>query len=203
MDTIRSSRGCDSIITTVSLLVLPGGRDTIYPSTCDSFTSPSGKYTWDSSGTYLDTLTSKGGCDSFVTVVLKVNPPTKSNITVKTCNGMVSPSGKYRWTTSGVYRDTLVNSNGCDSIIVVDLGVNPVDVSIRQSGNALSANQEQAAYQWLNCSKGFLRLSGETSRSFIPEFTGEYAVEVTRGGCTDTSRCHGHGRGWFGLNDQG
>ena len=37
------------------------------------------------------------------------------------CDQLVSPSGKYVWTSSGVYQDTLVNTYNCDSIITVKL----------------------------------------------------------------------------------
>ena len=42
-------------------------------SACDDFTSPSGKYTWEASGTYFDTLVNSQMCDSFITVELTVD----------------------------------------------------------------------------------------------------------------------------------
>ena len=39
---------------------------------CDSYTSPSGNYLWTTSGTYMDTVSSAGGCDSTFTINLTV-----------------------------------------------------------------------------------------------------------------------------------
>ncbi len=44
-----------------------------------------------------------------------------SSVNFSTCDFFESPSGKYIWTSSGVYFDTIVNSRGCDSIIEITL----------------------------------------------------------------------------------
>jgi len=41
--------------------------------TCQSYTSPSGNYTWTESGVYLDTIQNKAGCDSIITITLTVS----------------------------------------------------------------------------------------------------------------------------------
>ena len=55
-------------------------------------------------------------------------PPTFSNITRDSCIQYTSPSGNYVWSSSGIYEDTLfgANSNGCDSIITINLNINPL-----------------------------------------------------------------------------
>ncbi len=45
---------------------------TIYDTACYSYTSPSGLYTWELSGTYTDTLQNSSGCDSILTIELTV-----------------------------------------------------------------------------------------------------------------------------------
>ena len=47
---------------------------TITVSNCNSYTSPSGLYTWTSSGTYLDTIPNSIGCDSIITINLTIIP---------------------------------------------------------------------------------------------------------------------------------
>jgi hypothetical protein len=47
--------------------------DSFMVSACDSYTSPSGNYTWNSSGTYLDTIPNAAQCDSFLTIMLEVD----------------------------------------------------------------------------------------------------------------------------------
>ena len=44
----------------------------ISPVACDTYTSPSGNYTWDVSGDYTDTITNISGCDSIVTIHLTI-----------------------------------------------------------------------------------------------------------------------------------
>ena len=47
--------------------------DTLAVSACDSYTSPSGNYTWNTSGTYMDTLINAAGCDSILTIELSIS----------------------------------------------------------------------------------------------------------------------------------
>lgn len=74
-------------------------------------------------GTYRDTFVSSNGCDSFVILNLSVKPYDSSLINRTICNGAsYFFAGKYR-TTTGLFYDTLVGSNGCDSFAVLNLFV--------------------------------------------------------------------------------
>ena len=42
------------------------------------------------------------------------------------CAEYISPSGKYRWKVSGIYKDTVTTPSGCDSMYTIDLTVYPV-----------------------------------------------------------------------------
>ena len=123
-DTLINAQGCDSILT-IHLVIdtLPSGVLTV--STCDSvYVSPSGSYTWNTAGTYLDTISNSTGCDSALTIHLTFLQPTQSNLQVSSCAPYVSPSGQI-FTNSGTYLDTLVNNAGCDSIITLNLNILP------------------------------------------------------------------------------
>ena len=101
---------------------------------CENYTSPSGNYIWDISGTYSDTLVNTAGCDSVVTINLIINYVTISPIFINECNSYLSPSGNTLWTTSGNYIDTIPNALGCDSIIYIDLTIlYPTDTIISAS----------------------------------------------------------------------
>lgn len=120
-DKLTNPNGCDTIVT-VNLIVSGRSFSTENISTCGSFTSASGKYTWATSGTYTDTVVSIFGCDSIITTNLEVNS-TDTSLSVFSCEPYLSPSGKYTWNKSGVYVDTLPNSQSCDSLITINLTV--------------------------------------------------------------------------------
>ena len=46
--------------------------DTINPVACDHYLSPSGNHSWDSSGIYQDIIPNHMGCDSMITINLKI-----------------------------------------------------------------------------------------------------------------------------------
>jgi gliding motility-associated-like protein len=117
--------GCDSIITVN--LSINNSTSTFNVTACNEYTSPSGSYTWTTTGTYLDTLIGANalGCDSIITINLNLNKST-STLNVTACNEYTSPSGSYTSTSTGTYLDTLVGANslGCDSIITINLTLN-------------------------------------------------------------------------------
>jgi hypothetical protein len=89
---------------------------------CDSYTSPSGNYTWTASGTYMDTIMNAVGCDSVITTNLTL-AQNAGTVSESKCDSYTSPSGNYTWTTSGVYTDTLTNVTGCDSVLTINLAI--------------------------------------------------------------------------------
>lgn len=187
LDTLNNSVGCDSIIA-VNLTIISGAltsNDTVEE--CDFYISPSGN-TWTSSGVYLDTLTSAGGCDSVITIDLTVNQTSSAILSDTVCGSYISPSG-ITLTTSGTYPDTISNSIGCDSVLVINLTVNNADTSVSQVGATLTSNASNAVYQWVNCANNFTAIPGQTNSSFTAAANGNYAVIVTQNGCTDTSAC--------------
>lgn len=188
MDTIESVLGCDSVMTfdlTVNLATSYSEEMTV----CDSFESPSGLYTWTETGIYMDTITNALGCDSVMTFDLTVNYTSEASETVSACDYMVSPSGLYTWTETGVYMDTIENALGCDSLLTIDLTINTVDAGVSNvSEIELIADLAGATYQWINCQDGS-EIAGATDQNYVATENGEYAVIVTDGECSDTSDC--------------
>lgn len=79
-----------------------------------------------STGAYNDTFQSFQYCDSIVTLNLKVNSVKTNSISVSICAGQ-----NYLWngifqTNSGFYKDTFFTTLGCDSIVTLNLIVNPI-----------------------------------------------------------------------------
>ena len=67
-------------------------------------------------------------------------------------------------------------------------GLTSVDNTVNQTVTTLTANQSSASYQWINCDTSS-PISGATSQSYIPTVSGNYAVEITSGTCTELSNC--------------
>jgi len=63
-----------------------------------------------------------------------------------------------------------------------------VDNGLTQTVTTLTANQTSASYQWINCDTDS-PISGATLQSFTPTVSGNYAVEITSGSCTELSEC--------------
>jgi len=91
---------------------------------CESYISPSGLYTWDSSGIYYDTLAYHFNCDSIITIDLTILKASYDSVSVSSCGSFITPSGSV-FTSTGTYTDTITNHLGCDSIIIYDLVIFP------------------------------------------------------------------------------
>jgi hypothetical protein len=188
-DTIPNAIGCDSIIT-IDLTVNQPSYSTDTHTACNSFTWIDGVTYTESNNTATYTLTNSVGCDSIVTLDLTILESTSSSISENACDSYTSPSGKYIWTESGTYKDTIPNAIGCDSVITINLVVTKVDVTVTQDNQTLTANQQGAAYQWLDCNNGHSEIPGETSQTFVATQNGSYAVRVEVESCVDTSDCY-------------
>jgi len=114
---------------------------------------------------------------------------TRNDVTL--CYGeSIFLEGEYQ-TEPGTYYDTLTSYLGCDSIVITNLSIEPeIDVSVTLSGNAFTANEASATYQWVDCNDSYAAIPGETNQSFSPILSGSYAVIVTKGFCSDTSDCY-------------
>ena len=64
----------------------------------------------------------------------------------------------------------------------------PLDLSITQVDNYLTANQDDATYQWYNCDTEEI-VTGATGQSWWAFGLGNFACIITVGGCTDTTAC--------------
>lgn len=76
----------------------------------------------------------------------------------------------------------------CEIQDLYNAGVNSI-ASVTQTDVTLTADQNNATYQWIDCDNNNSPISGETNQSYTPTVTGNYAVEVTVNGCTYVSEC--------------
>ena len=118
-DTLYNKRGCDSLVSEVTLTVTDAKRKLIDTTICfgNFYALPSGK-TVSIAGNYQDTLFSIAGCIETITeLILKVDKASSVPLDVTICENTfyTSPSGK-KWNLPGTYLDTLKNIRGCDSL---------------------------------------------------------------------------------------
>lgn len=127
-DTSTNVSGCDSIITLNLTINLPTSSN-LSATGCNSYTWAENGVTYFSSGNYNDTLTNVAGCDSIITLNLTINQPTSSSVNEIACGSYPWAQNGVTYFVSGSYHDTIQNANGCDSIITLNLTVNPITSS--------------------------------------------------------------------------
>ena len=77
-------------------------------------------------GVYRDTIQMANGCDSIVTLNLMVNPVWHDTINRAICEGSSYVDENFNVSEAGMYSHILQTADGCDSIITLNLTINPV-----------------------------------------------------------------------------
>ncbi len=175
----------DAYLAKISQCIANPGTDV--QTACDSYKWIDGKTYTASTNTPQFTLTSTDGCDSVVTLNLTINISPKRTYTVSACGSYTVVGGKT-YTQSGTYNYSKASASACDSIITLKLTITTVKTDVVVNRSTLSAVEASGTYQWLNCSN-FAPIAGETRRSFKAVENGDYAVEITKNNCIDTSDC--------------
>lgn len=91
---------------------------------CESYTSPSGNYTWTSSNTYMDTIPNAAGCDSVITIDLTINNATIGTDVQSACDSYTWIDGNTYTASNNTATHILTNAAGCDSTVTLDLTIN-------------------------------------------------------------------------------
>ncbi len=128
-DTLSTINGCDSIIVT-SIQVSPTYSAIVYDTICDnSFYILPGGLGVNTTGTYVDTLSTSAGCDSIITTNLYVYPTYQINIADTICAGSpyTLPNGTIV-NSGGTYTNSFTAQSGCDSVYVINLYAIPATV---------------------------------------------------------------------------
>jgi len=124
-DTLHTSLGCDSIVTTNLTVYQP---DSTHQS---NFICSASGYSFygtnlTAAGTYYHPFTNAHGCDS--TIVLHLtNHTTASAYSATACSSYTFNGTAL--TTGGTYTTTLTNTAGCDSIVTLNLTINQPSTS--------------------------------------------------------------------------
>ena len=125
LDTVSTMNGCDSI-TETTLTVNPSYLILETSIICQGDSVFVGGAYQLTSGVYSDVYFTTLGCDSIIETTLTVNPTYFTQTPANICQGdSILLEGSYQ-TTAGLYLDTVLTVNGCDSIIETNLTVNPI-----------------------------------------------------------------------------
>jgi hypothetical protein len=187
--TLINTTGCDSIIA-LDLTVNQSSAATDVISACGTYTWIDGNTYNVSNDTATFTLPNTAGCDSIITLDLTVNQSATATDVISACSSYTWINGTTYTSNNNSATHTLTSSGGCDSVVTLDLTITTVNVAVNKVDLTLTANATGATYQWLDCANNYAVLSGETDITYTISVSGEYAVEVTQNGCTDTSTCH-------------
>jgi gliding motility-associated-like protein len=130
-DLLQNQYGCDSVVIT-DLTVTPRVffNNNVFICEGQSYTLPGGNSV-NSQGIYNDTLIASSTCDSIVITNLSIIPRVFFNNDVALCPGesYTLPNGNAV-TTAGTYFDTLVAFTTCDSVVITNLSILPVNNTI-------------------------------------------------------------------------
>lgn len=125
-DTLQTAAGCDSIVT-LDLSFTPAITHTNNASICQgqSYSFDGTDYTSSVSG-ITGNFSTDAGCDSIVTLNLTVSPYLTGTDVQVICQGQgYTFNGSTYTTDNNTATDTLQTADGCDSIVTLNLTVNP------------------------------------------------------------------------------
>jgi gliding motility-associated-like protein len=123
-DSLKNQFGCDSLIQ-YKLTFKPRSFTFLNPKICRGDSFSVGKRTYRISGNYADTFTNVRGCDSIVNTSLTVLTDTSLSIKTAICLGDTIRFNNLPFFATGSYQIKTIRSNGCDSVINLQLTVNP------------------------------------------------------------------------------
>lgn len=124
-DSLTTQYGCDSVYV-LHLIVNPVFEFIVNDEICNGAT-----YTWrgnsyTAQGTYYDSLLTVNGCDSVFVLNLTVHPTFLYPQQGEICDGAIFNWRGNNYTLPGMYYDSLLTVNGCDSVYALNLTVRPL-----------------------------------------------------------------------------
>ena len=146
-DTLTTINGCDSVIVT-DLTVSPTYEIIQKTGICNGNSYIAEGIPQTETGIYYDTLTSINGCDSVIVTDLTAFPVYEITNNISICEGDSYLAEGIAQTATGTYYNSLKTINGCDSVIITNLMVNPsyifvVDTIIDFNQSYIAGGEEQ------------------------------------------------------------
>ena len=142
-DTLANRHGCDSIVN-LDLTVNQSHHDTDNVSACLFYMWSNGQIYVTDNNTATQNFTSTIGCDSILHLDLQIHQGTFATDTHVVCDSLVWIDGNtyYSNNTTAIYTLVGGNSNGCDSVVTLNLTVN--------SSSSTDVINSCSAYTWID-----------------------------------------------------
>ena len=134
------------------------------------------------SGVYFITLINSNGCDSIATLDLTILNSSSSIDSVVACDNFTWINGINYNQSNFNDSDTLINSDGCDSIVFLFLEILPIPQFSYQQNNVLCNGQSNASIDLTISSlniESIIWSNGETSEDIDSLSSGTYSVLIT------------------------
>lgn len=179
---------------------IAGTNDAVFPITTNTTVT----WTFDDGNGNISTATQEviiGDIEAPVPDVTSLPAITEicevTNLTVPTafdaCSGTVSASTTTMLpittttTVTWTYTDLEGNTSSQNQVVNIT-DITPV-LSLNVATITVTNPVIGSTYQWVDCDNGNAPIVGATGESYTPVATGNYAVEVTNGNCTEMSAC--------------
>jgi gliding motility-associated-like protein len=125
---LASSPGVCPSTDQVTVIVYPDLITNSTVSICDGDTYNFNGQILTANGTYTASLQSSQGCDSIVNLSLTVFPNFNTTVDSSICQGSSLLVGGQSLQTAGQYNFTFQSQNGCDSLVTINLSINPLPI---------------------------------------------------------------------------
>ena len=189
---LTSQFGCDSIVT-LNLTVTPPPTTQLNEAICAGSSFTFGNQNLDQAGQYSQTLQTIAGCDSVINLNLTVNPVLSSTQNTSICQGESVTFFGQSLTNSGLYNQILQTVNGCDSVVNLNLLVNPLpDIPFITNNGPVecpgdlvtlsAASTPNAQFIW-SCPQNFSSSEATVVLSVQQMDMGDYTVIAELNGC--------------------
>lgn len=120
--TTQNIYGCDSTVI-LGLTIVAPSADTMAVTECDTYQWAVNGVTYSSSGMYTEVFTDQFGCDSTFTLDLTILNASSSSLSEIACDAYTWSANGINYTSSGIYTETMINAQGCDSTVTLNLTI--------------------------------------------------------------------------------